>query len=341
MNARIKQALRYAVSLALMGLFLYWAFHDIKAAELWVAMYDASLIWLGIIIATTLATVALRAWRWTILMRPFAAVSVWDASLALAVCYAANAFLPRSGEVLRVLSLKWRHSVSIGSNLATVAVERIMDMVWLLLFLGISFMLLRTRIEALFPTMAPWMGVAGVAAALFFIALLALLALVSIYRDRALNAVGRILQPLSGRLSGFVVRMLTPFVHGLEALHTPSAYVEILLSSVLLNAGYILIIYQAFIAFDLHVAYDLGPVQALVINAISALGFVAPVPGGTGSYHFLFKQSLFQLFAVPEVAALACATVLHALANLLYIALGGPAFLLLRRHRSQLIENEE
>ena len=335
LNTRLNQLWRYAVSLGLMAVFLYWAFKDIDAAAVWTTMREASLLWLGIIVVTTLATIALRAWRWIVLMRPFtSSVTIWDASLALAVCYGANFFVPRSGEALRVVSLKWHHSLSMGSTAATVVVERIIDMVWLILFLSISVLLLRTRIEEAFPWMGAWMGPSILGALLGgSIALLALLMLVSIYRDRALSVLQRIMRPLPTKISSAVVDTLSTFAHGLEALHTPSAYVEIFVSSVLLNAGYILIIYEAFIAFGFHTAHGLGPLQALVIMAISSLGIVAPVPGGTGAYHFLFGQSLSLLFSVPLAAALACATVVHALANLLYVILAGPAFLLLRRQR--------
>jgi uncharacterized protein (TIRG00374 family) len=326
--------LRYAVSLGLMALFLYWAFRDIDAEALWAAMQQASPMWLGIIVLTTLVTIVLRAWRWLVLMRPFTtSVTIWEASQALALCYGANFFLPRSGEALRVVSLKWRHSMSMGSTAATVVVERIIDMVWLTLFVGISVLFLRTRIEVAFPWLGPWVGSAVLVALAACVAVLTLLTLVSIFRDRALEVVRRMMRPLPPRISSTVVDALGKFAHGLEALHTPSAYVEILVSSVLLNAGYILLIYEGFIAFGFHTDYNLGAMEALVIMAISSLGIVAPVPGGTGPYHFLFSQSLLLLFAVPAAAALACATTVHALANLLYLGLSGPALLLLRRRR--------
>ena len=317
-----------------MALFLYWAFWDIDAAAVWAAMRQASPTWLGIIVLTTLVTIVLRAWRWLVLMRPFTtSVTVWEASQALALCYGANFFLPRSGEALRVIGLKWRHSISMGSTAATVVVERIIDLVWLVMFVGISVLLLRAPLELAFPWLGPWMGPGILAALAACVALLSLLTMVSIYRDRALDVLRRILRPLPPRISGAVVDTLSTFAHGLEALHTPSAYVEILVSSLLLNAGYILLIYEGFVAFGFHTDYSLGAPEALVIMAISSLGIVAPVPGGTGPYHFLFSQSLLLLFSVPAAAALACATTVHALANLLYITLSGPALLLLRRHR--------
>lgn len=336
MKSPLQQILRYVVSLALMASFLYWAFKDIDADALWAAMNEASILWLGIITLTTLITIALRAWRWIVLMRPFTtSVTVWDASLALAVCYGANFFLPRSGEALRVVSLKWRHSLSTGSTAATVVVERIIDLVWLIVLFAVAVVLLQGRIEAAFPKWEPFMGPFIVAALAACIGLLALLSVISIYRDRALDVVGRILRPLPAKLSKPIVDTLSTFSHGLEALHTPSAYLEILLISLLLNAGYILIIYESFVAFGFDITYNLGPLESLVVMAVSSIGMVVPVPGGTGTYHVMFSRALLLLFSVPLTAALACATAVHALANLLYVGLAVPALLLLRRQRDQ------
>ena len=331
---RIKQAWRYTLSLGLVALFLYWAFGNIDADSLWETLRQASPLWLGIIVVTTAVTIVIRAWRWIVLMRPFTtSVSIMEASQALALCYGANFFLPRSGEALRVVSLKWRHSISMGSTAATVVVERILDMVSLTFFVGITVLLMRTRIEIAFPWMGPWMGPGIVVTLVVCVALLALLTLVSIFRDRTLRVVEKLLRPLPPRISGAVVETLTTFAHGLEALHTPSAFAEIIASSVLLNAGYILLIYEAFMAFGFDASHGLGAVEAVVIMAISSLGMVVPVPGGTGPYHFFFGQSLHLLFAVPAAAAMACATAVHAIANLLYVSSAGPALLLLRRRR--------
>ena len=60
-----------------------------------------------------------------------------DASIAVAIMYAANVVVPRSGEVLRALSLNWSRGTKISSVLATVVVERVLDIASLgLIFLG-------------------------------------------------------------------------------------------------------------------------------------------------------------------------------------------------------------
>ena len=314
-----------------MALFLYWAFEGINFADLWASLRGISLSWLAALALTTLMTLVLRAWRWIVLMRPFASqISLWDATLALAICYAANVFVPRSGEALRAFSLSWTRGTSLSSVLATVVVERIFDMVWLIIFVGISLLLLQGRIGAInqaLPTIGPQLGILSLLILLACILALSALLLISFYRERALKVVDSVLRKISRPLARTLTGPLDTFVQGLGALRTPSAYGEIFLSSLILNLGYILIIYEAFLAFGIPLGWD----AALVIMALSAIGMVVPTPSGAGSYHFFFSQGLIVLYATTTDLALACATAVHAIANLTYLALGGPALLLQRK----------
>ena len=328
MTTRLKSAIKLSVSILLMLAFLYWAFKDIDGAEMWEVVVGLSPTWVVAIVATTLLTLVLRAWRWIVLMRPFApGVSWWDASLALAICYAANVVIPRSGEAVRALSLRWTRGTSVSSVIATVVVERVLDMIWLILFVGASLLLLRNRINEAFPLLEP-LCLAALAACLLA---LIFLALISIYRERALQTVERLVARISPSLATRVGQLLGTFVHGLEALHRPSAYLELVIASILLNAGYILIIYESFAAFGFDESHGLSAFASMVIMAISSIGVIFPTPGGTGSYHLFFGRGLHMLFGVPMAAAMGCATAVHAIATLTYVFLGAPALVIQRR----------
>ncbi len=316
----LRRTFQFLASLGLMALFLYWAFRGTDTAALWRTLWQISLPWVIALLAVTSGTLLLRAWRWQLLMRPFApGVSLVDASLALVICYAANVGIPRSGEALRALSLNWTRGLPVTSVVATVVVERILDLVWLIIFVGISLLLLRGRLDQAFPLLAPL----SLLALVICIALLGGLVLVSVYRQRALAVVERLLGRLSRGLATRVCGLLETFTHGLEALHSPKVYAEIALSSFLLNFGYALIIYSAFNCFADTAGLGLG--ASVVIMTLSSIGVIIPTPASAGPYHFFFSQGLHQLYGVPEPAALACATATHALATLFYLGVGGPA----------------
>ena len=130
MNLSLKKGIQYSLSLSLAGFFLFWAFGDQDLSRLWSSITTIKLKWIACITAITLGTLVVRAWRWQVLLRPFAPqVRTVDATLALAICYAANLFIPRSGEVLRTVSLKWSGNAPMSPVLATVVVERILSLI--------------------------------------------------------------------------------------------------------------------------------------------------------------------------------------------------------------------
>lgn len=321
----LKKAAQYSISFGLMIFFLYWAFADQDASELWQTITGISYSWVLVITVITLGTLLIRAWRWTVLMRPFAPqVGVLDASLALAICYAANIAIPRSGEVLRAVSLKWTRQAQLSPVMATVVVERILDMFWLIVYIGLALLVQREQINAAFPILE----IASIIVMALCLVALVCLALISVYRERALEQIRPILEKVSPKLAERILDLLRTFIQGLEALQSPAAYAQIIISSLLLNTGYVLIIYATFCGMGLDAEYALGMPAALVIMAISSLGVIVPTPGGTGSYHIAFSVSLQQLYHLPATQALACATLAHALATLTYIAIGAPALLI-------------
>jgi uncharacterized protein (TIRG00374 family) len=321
----VKKIIQYAVSFGLMVFFLHWAFGDQDLDLLWEALSDITVQWIVLITAITIGTLYIRAWRWTVLMRPFAPqVTAHDAALALAICYASNVVIPRSGEVLRSISLKWTRNVSLSPVIATVVVERIMDMFWLIVYIGLAIFLQREAINNAFPSLEM---ASLIVLVLCLVALVGLL-LISVYQHRAIQW----LEPFLKRffpiqLAEKALGLLTTFLKGLASLQNPFAYLELILSSLLLNTGYVLIIFATFAGMGLSETYGLGFPAALVIMAISSLGVVVPTPGGMGSYHVAFALPLQQIYHLPETSALACATLAHALATLTYLLLGGPALL--------------
>ena len=326
-----------------MAVFLYWAFRDIDAGALWSAARSVSPGWMAAMAGTTVLTLLLRGWRWVVLLRPVApTVTVVDATLALGVCYSANIALPRAGEAARALSLKWRRNASVSAVLGTVVVERALDLLCLASLLALSAALVPGRVAALFPWEASLWGLSltlslaqvklGILASCVAVGLG--MACAYAFGDRGIRAleavVGRLSQGLAARLGGVLQR----FVQGLVAIRSASAIVEVLVSSCLLNAAYILIVYQSYVAFGFEgPPWDLGGGEALVVMAVSSIGVVIPAPAGIGPYHYFYGYSLHALFAVPLAAAMACATTVHALANLTYLAVGLPTFLRGRRRR--------
>ena len=105
------------------------------------------------------------------------------------------------------------------------------------------------------------------------------------------------------------------------------------LYTILMWSCYTLMTYIPFWMFNMQDVYHLNLLDALVITVISAIGIAIPSPGGIGTYHYLVKQSLLVLFAVPAVTGLAYATITHA-SMVIFVAIITPIFLFFDKLRS-------
>src|SRR5262245_56907682 len=81
---------------------------------------------------------AIRALRWQYLLEPLGAASFSNAFRATAVGFAASAVLPaRAGEVIRPYFLARQEDMSATGAFATVILERLLDLVTVLILLAV------------------------------------------------------------------------------------------------------------------------------------------------------------------------------------------------------------
>ena len=99
-----------------------------------------------------------------------------------------------------------------------------------------------------------------------------------------------------------------------------------------------LIIHAALIGMGFGESHGLGFAAAIAVMAISSIGVIVPIQGGIGTYHLCFKWGLTEVFMVGPAEALACATLVHTLATVLYVAMGTPLLLWQYYHRHSTVE---
>lgn len=323
MPVNLKIIFKLLLSLGITVVFLWAAFRSVDLTLLWDTMRQADPFWLVACAFLFILAVPPRAWRWQILLRPVASdITLWRTSVATLIAYAGNNVFPRAGEIARVMEVKRGRDISLSAILATVLVERVIDLIALLTLFGAILFTLREEIGRVFP----WMEGVAIAAFAGSLLLLVLFGLLSTYGDRALtlvqNSVGRLSQKLAERL----VEILKALFKGLGSVKGTSGYAGILLSSILLNCIYILATYVIFLSFGFS-SYELGILDAVVIMVVSTVGVIIPTPGGTGTYHYFCSQALYRIYDVPLAEALAFATVVHGIVFITYLIAGGPSLL--------------
>ena len=252
----------------------------------------------------------LRAWRWKYLLRPIKRdLKYRNLFSATIVGYMLNNLFSRLGEIARPYAIGKLEGISRSAALGTILVERIFDMLSFMVAMALIPLVYSGPLTQVFP----WLEETGIWVTVVTLATLALFTFLMMRRDivvRILNFITRHLSPKKAKL---VEHVTHSFLDGFLFLKEPKHYLMIAFLSVLVWGFYIIMQFLPFYAFNMTEKYSLDMGTALVVQAISSIGFILPTPGGTGSYHYFVIQTLTKLYGVSDDVARSYATVTHAI----------------------------
>jgi uncharacterized protein (TIRG00374 family) len=337
MKKNIKAALRYIISLFLMLFFLYFAFRGTDFTKLLETLKQANYWWALALFPMLMISNVFRAWRWEYLLRPLKKdLRYRNLFSAMMVGYMLNNVLPRAGELVRPYAIGKLEGVSRSAAFGTVLVERIFDI--------LSFMVVIALIPLVYTgplTQAfPWLEETGIWLTAIAFVLLGLLAFLMMRRDVVVRILNYFTRHLSEKKAQLVERITHSFLDGFLFLKETKNYLMIVILSILIWFFYILMMYVPFYAFGLNEKYSLGMDAALVVQAISSIGILAPTPGGTGPYHYFTIQTLTKLYGVEDELARSYATVTHAIAYVGVILIGLYYFMKDKLHMAEVMKQE-
>jgi uncharacterized protein (TIRG00374 family) len=136
MNTKMMTSL--LVGIALSAITLYLAFRNVPFSELLVYLRSINYVWIIPAAGVVVISFLLRAWRWQVILASNHAIPFWAAYHPMMIGFMINCVLPgRVGEVARPVILKRQEKVPFTTGLATVAAERIFDMMMLILLLAV------------------------------------------------------------------------------------------------------------------------------------------------------------------------------------------------------------
>lgn len=300
-----KPLLHIGLPLALAAFFLWRFVAGIEAAAVGKAIAGADWPLFSAAVLLGASTLALRGWRWQRLVRGVGRIPFALAYHATTIGFAASVVLPaRAGEVIRPLLAARRERLPVAGMLASVAVERLLDLATILaLFLPAVWWPLGLSGD---PGVRTGMSRAG---ALLFAVLLALIAgllMLSLFGSRLIDGtLGRLTFLPDGirhRLLDFARHCLD----GLVALKERRNLATVLVQTLAVWLAIDLQIWLTLRAFG----FDLPFRASFVVVALSALGLLVPTPGGVGSFHKTVQFSL-ELYGIDPSSAAAFAVVHH------------------------------
>jgi len=299
---------------ALSLVFIFLAFRRVSLGQVLLALGRARYGYLLPVLAVIVLSLLLRSLRWQILLAPQQKVKAGILFASLSVGYMANTFLPAHlGEFVRAWHASKQTGLATSSIFATIVVERLIDVFFLLLFLALAL--------AVFP-FPGWVRHSGMAMLALVVLLGALLLLLKRHKQRSLAVCNRLERFLPGKAAVRIREMLDQFLCGIEPLRNRGHYFLVGALSLLIWLCYALCIQLLFHAFAFVGRFHLSWSAALVVMVVTTISVVVPSsPGYVGSFHFLCQLAL-GLFAIPRGPALSYALVLHAVSVFPYFFLG-------------------
>ncbi len=306
----------HAVFVAALTSLLVWLFlRNVDFGELRQALARAHPLYIGAAILVTLQTYLIRARRWQSLLAPIGPSRFRTAFRTTVIGFAVSFLIPRAGEVVRPYLLARRENLPASATFATIIVERLLDLVTVLLLFAASLPLLDVEIGA-------DVEASGIAAAASALAALVVLFLSAGHPERLERWATRVGRRLPGRLGALLAGFVRAFAEGLAVMRQPSRLAVAVAWSLPLWLSLALGIWFTSLAFDLTFSYP----GTFLVMMFLVVGVAVPTPGSVGAFHLAYLWAVTRFFGLDSDTVAAAGLVLHAV-SFLPVTLVGLVFM--------------
>jgi uncharacterized protein (TIRG00374 family) len=253
-----------------------------------------------------------RTIRWNLIIEPLGhKPRTLNTFLAVMVGYLMNMALPRMGEISRCGVLSRYEKISFTKLVGTVVLERLVDVVMLLIFLLIVII---TQFGQVLKFLSNNPGVKEKLDKVIFSPILLgamVLFLLILWLSRHKIQKSSAMQKIMG--------LVNKFIEGFRSIGKIKKKGAFIFHSFLIWFLYYLMTYCVFFSFGF--TSHLSPLAGLTVFVLGSFGMVAPVQGGIGAWHFMVIEGL-ALYGIAKDNATVYALVAHGSMTLLVIVLG-------------------
>jgi hypothetical protein len=319
----IRTVVVIALAIGLLAVFL----RNADLSQVWASVTKARTDFLLLSLALTCGTFVVRAERWQYLLGPLGKTRFSTVFRATVIGFAASAVLPaRAGEVIRPYLLARREGLSATAAFATIIVERILDLVAVLLLMAVFLVWFDPGIEARDSKAFQAVRFGGLMMAPVAVGMLAVMFFMAGHPERLHAWVLKAEAILPARIAAMIARFAQTFAEGFAAVRSPGRLAAAMAWSIVLWVAIASGIWAVSIAFGIAMPFTgawlmLGPL---------VVGVAVPTPGGVGGFHEAYRFGATAFFGADNNTAVGAAIVLHAIsvgpvtiAGLLFIVQDG------------------
>jgi len=221
----VSRSVQILISLLISAAALWFSVHGVELGSFWTDLANARVGWLAPMCVLAALALWFRALRWRVLLQGVGPLG--DSSVFYATCigFMGNMVLPlRAGEAIKPLVIARDGRISMPAALASVAIERLLDMVMLGLFAGVTLMLVPTD-DFLRTAAQTLVVVVGLAIVVLFAVIR--------FSDWVERQTLRIADRLPRFLGHFVREGASGFLRGVHALRDPRTLLKVFAYSAL------------------------------------------------------------------------------------------------------------
>jgi len=313
LNSKIKKTLTIVLPI-LLGVYLIWA--SLKkltpedVASIKNSFQQAEYKWIALSLIFASLSHLSRAYRWRFLLEPMGyKVSYINCLLTVGLAYFMNLGIPRSGEIARAAALSKYENVPFDKTFGSIVVERVADILMLLLIISIVFVL---QFDYLSNLVRENVNPNKIYLSLAMI--IVVITAITLFLKKSKSA-------FAAKVSTFFAGIGT----GLKSIvHTPKKWAY-LFHTFFIWTMYILMFYVVGFAFSDTSNLPLSAIMsAFVIGSLTMM----LTNGGIGAYP-LGVQKILGVYGVAKVAGFAFGWMMWTAQTILVISFGVLAFVLL------------
>lgn len=307
MSSKIKTALQYIIIFTATVVLIWFSLRGLTVAEgedkwgfLLHTWEQANKGWLLAMAGLAVLSHVIRAERWRMLLAPAGHTTKLSYSfLSLMVGYLVNLVIPRGGEVSRCYNLYKLDKTPVEMSFGTVVVERIIDLICLVVLIGVSFFVEYERLFSFIDTLPIGSDQSSKFRMLAIIGVVFVVLIVALF----------FLLKRNKKVTTFLKKTWLGFKDGLLSVFKLEKKGLFIFYSIVIWALYFLMSYTVILAFPQTAHLGVGAVLSLF--AIGSIAMAVPLPGGTGSYHVLVPQGLVFLYGIAQPDAIAFTFIFH------------------------------
>jgi len=324
-SPRLRKVIQYVISLAFAVALLYWVFRKQSWEDILGRITEVE--WYLIVISLALGLIShlVRAYRWNLLLDPLGyRPPIGHTFLAVLMGYIANLAVPRLGEVARCAFLDRKSGVPVATGFGTVVMERLLDVLCILVLTVVVIGLEFTRVLGFFQeqflakgqsfNLSSWVWIT-----LGLMLIAGLVFLWWFFRKGGREVLKR--QPIYQKLEPILLKFLEGIV-SIRKLNHPGRFWA---ATFLIWLFYYLMTYLVILAYP--ATSHLGILVGLAVLVVGGFGMAAPVQGGFGTYHFLVANFLL-IYGITIEDGVTLAAVFHTSQTILVIVVGSLALLI-------------